>query len=92
MFQNTQSESTPFYCLELNDFATPSFCSFGKKYFGTLPLITSLIDALEADEHFFSGYTELINAFQEYIAGNTEVKHSVSRSEMELSGLQKSLE
>ena len=74
-------ENTRFYCLTLDDYATPSFCSFGKDYFGTLPLIASLIESLEADERYANNHTRLIQAFKEYRNGKTEVTHSVAYRE-----------
>lgn len=78
---NCINENTRFYCLTLDDYATPSFCSFGKDYFGSLPLIASLIESLEADERYANNHTRLIQAFKEYRNGKTEVTHSVAYRE-----------
>lgn len=71
-------EENLFYCLTLDDYATPSFCSFGKDYFGTLQLITSLIDLLETDKKYAENHAQHIQTFKEYCNGNTEVKHGVA--------------
>ncbi len=73
-----------FYCLTLDDYAAPSFCSFGTCYFGTLPLITSLIEGLKANERHATKHANLIHAFTEYCNGNTETKHNVAYQEVPL--------
>ena len=84
MTQIEQFESETLYCLELDDFASPSFCTFGKSYFGTLPLMASLIESLEADERYSKNHSQLIQAFKEYCNGNTEVTHNVAYSDVPL--------
>ena len=72
-----------YYCLELDDYATPSFCTFSKSYFGTLEQIASLINKLD-NEHYRENHSGLINAFKEYLAGNTAVTHNVAYSDVPL--------
>lgn len=73
-----------FYCLTLDDCSAPAFCSFGTWYFGTLPLVASLIEALKADERHAKKYAKLIEAFREYCNGNTEVTLNVAYQEVPL--------
>ncbi len=72
------------YCLTLDDYATPSFCSVGKDYFGDLEQIASLINYLESDKRHAENHAHLIQAFKEYTAGNTEIKHNVAYSDVPL--------
>lgn len=81
---NTEFDESLFYCLTLDDYSAPSFCSFGKDYFGTLPLIASLIESLEADERYAKNHSQLIQAFKEYCNGNTEFTHNVAYRETPL--------
>lgn len=78
------TDEKQFYCLTLDDYAVPSFCSFEAWYFGTLPLITSLIEELKADEKYSKNHAHLIEAFREYCNGNTKVTHNVAYQEMPL--------
>lgn len=73
-----------FYCLTLDDYATPSFCSFETCYFGTLPLIAALVEALKADEKHSKNHAHLIHAFTEYCNGNAEATHNVAYQEVPL--------
>ena len=72
------------YCLNLDDYSAPSFTSFGKAYYGTLPEIRAFINALAGDERLKDRYEKLITAFREYEAGNLEVKHNVAYQEIPL--------
>ena len=72
------SNDESFYCLVLADYAAPSFCSFGKKYFGSLELIEHLIHSIKVDRRYADDYKQLINTFEEYMAGNISVTHNVA--------------
>lgn len=72
------SNDESFYCLVLDDYAAPSFCSFGKNYFGSLELIEHLIHSIKVDRRYADDYKQLINTFKEYMAGNVDVKHNVA--------------
>lgn len=78
MRQNAQFKILPFYRLILDDYAKPSFCSWDKSYFGSLKHIENLIHAVEADERINESFSQLVQAFKEYISGNTKVKHNVA--------------
>ena len=80
---NTERKSL-FYCLTLDDYSCPSFCTFEKYYFGSIPQIASLIGSLEADENTNDSLTRLIQAFKEYCNGNTEVTYEVAYKEIPL--------
>ena len=67
-----------YYCLRLDDYSAPSFCSFGKAYYGTLVHLRSFINRLEEDEKTRESHSELIAAFRKYEAGDTEVTHTVA--------------
>ena len=73
-----------YYCLTLDDYSAPSFTSFGKAYYGTLPQIKAFIEGLEADEKQRESKAALIAAFREYEAGNHEVTHPVAYQKIPL--------
>ena len=77
-------EENLFYCLTLDDYSVPAFCSFGKDYFGDLEQIALLINYLESDERHAENQAQLIQAFKEYCRGNKEVTHNVAYKEMPL--------
>lgn len=79
-----ENEKTQFYCLTLDDYATPSFCSFEKYYFGSIPMIESLVNIIEADKRWVDNHSQFIQAFKEYCNGNTGVTHNVAYKEMSL--------
>ena len=66
-----------YYALSLDDYATPSFCSCSKHYFGTLNEISDFMLEL-------SDMLETKLAFKEYIAGNKNAKHTVAYNETQL--------
>lgn len=49
-----------YYRIELDDYAAPSFTSFGKSYFGTFDDVRSFISALENDPEDGKNYAELM--------------------------------
>lgn len=81
---NTEFKINPFYCLSLEDYSTPSFCSFEKKYFGDIAQIASLINFLKSDKRHSDNQTQLIQAFKEYLSGNTEIAHNVTYKNVQL--------
>lgn len=59
----------PYYELSLDDYSSPSFCSFAKPFYGRLSDIQSLIDALASDNQ--KGiHDELIAAFAAFQKGD----------------------
>lgn len=71
-----------YYCLELNDCSAPSFCSFGKDYFGTMEEIRLFINAL--DKRSRDSHRELVAAFRAYEAGQKNVTHHAAFQEVPL--------
>lgn len=71
-------ETDAIYCLMLDDYSKPAFCSFDKCYFGDISMIASLVDDLKEDEQCAEYHVQLIKAFKEYRAGNTAVTHNVA--------------
>lgn len=59
-----ENENSQFYCLSLDDYSAPSFCSFDKHYFGNISMISSLIYSLEANERYAKNFSQLISAFK----------------------------
>lgn len=81
-FQASRTDDTQYYRLELDDYSTASFCSFGKYYFGTLEEIRAFINAV--DEKCKGCHRELVSAFRAYEAGQTEVTHHAAFQEVPL--------
>ena len=61
------------YHIELDDYSTPAFVSFGKNYYGTMEDIEEFITKFKDDEN-----DELVKAFQEYKDGNRDVEITVA--------------
>lgn len=61
------------YHIELDDYSTPAFVSFGKNYYGTMEDIEEFISKFKDDEN-----GELVKAFQEYKDGNRDVEITVA--------------
>ena len=40
----------PFFCIHLPDYSKPAFCTFTKRYFGTMKEINSFLDSLMIEE------------------------------------------
>lgn len=70
-----------YFCLKLEDFSAPSFCSFSKCYYGTLDDVRKLICALESKEKTKHDMEDLIHAFQSYEQGNHAVMFNVAYQE-----------
>ena len=70
-----------YYRLTLDDYATPSFVSFTKDYFGTLSDIESFICALKDDKHAQT-YKQLSSALDAYKNGENNVAHTVAYNEV----------
>ena len=67
-----------YFCLTLDDYSAPSFTSFGKAYYGTLPQIRSFISSLEKDPKLCKSKAALIKAFHEYEEGKLDATHPVA--------------
>lgn len=70
-----------YYRLTLDDYATPSFVSFTKDYFGTLSDIESFICALKDDKDE-QIYKQLSSALAAYKNGENNVVHTVAYDEV----------
>lgn len=75
-----------YYSITLEDFATVSFVSGRKDYFGTLPELEKFINALKADlkksdELFF---TQTVSAFEKFKNGNENASHYAGNGEVRL--------
>lgn len=64
--------------IELDDYAKPSFVSFGKSYFGTMADIEEFINKFDEDDD------ELVKAFEEYKNGNTDAEITVAYNKRKL--------
>lgn len=73
-----------YFRLELDDYAMPSFTSFGKYYFGTLEDIATFIQAYEKREETRDRPSELVSGFHAYMAGDHSVKHNVAYHQVPL--------
>ena len=73
-----------FYRLVLDEYASPSFCTLRKGYYGSLNDIKGLVDALDADQHYREHHLELINAFRAYVSGDHTITYRVAYSELPL--------
>lgn len=67
-----------YYKLVLDDYATPSFISWYKDFFGTLDEISELMEALKADSRTRESHQQTIDAFESFLNGNTEAEHMVA--------------
>lgn len=76
--------NSQYYRLELDDGSTPSFTSFGKFYYGTMSEIKAFIHALETADYIGDHSKDLIQAFRDYLQGDTDVTHSVAYREVPL--------
>lgn len=67
-----------YYQITLDDYATPSYISWTKDYFGTLREIKVLIDALRRDNRLFDSHRDTVEAFDAFCRGDTEAEHTVA--------------
>lgn len=73
-----------YYRIELDDYAAPSFTSFGKSYFGTFDDVRSFISALENDPEDGKNYAELISAFHVFEQGDPSAMIHVAYNKVPL--------
>ena len=73
-----------YYKLVLDDYATPSFISWYKDFFGTLDEISELIEALKTDRRTRESHQQTIDAFESFLNGNTEAEHIVAYNRQRL--------
>ncbi len=67
-----------FYCLLLDDYSAPSFCSFSKPYYGTLGHLNSFFQAIKADAETAKFHMDMLAAYEQYLEGNKAVCHNVA--------------
>ena len=61
------------YHIELDDYATPAFVTFGKDYYRTMADVEEFISKFKDDEE----RQDLVKAFEEYKQGNSDIEISV---------------
>ena len=61
------------YHIELDDYATPAFVTFGKDYYGTMADVEEFISKFKDDDE----RQDLVKAFEEYKQGNSDIEISV---------------
>jgi len=66
--------SNNYYILQLDDPATPGFCSFNKMYVGTEDTIKLVANKLEEKKY----YPETVEAIRSYFSGNHSAVHNVA--------------
>jgi len=76
--------SKQLYRLTLDDYSTPGFCSFSTDYIGTLEDIKAFIEALRSDERTAQSQSRLIEAWDNYEAGNHDVTYNAAYQENKL--------
>ncbi len=62
-----------YFRIQLDDPATPGFCSFPKNYFGTLADIQKVVEKMSED----GVYQDTAKAFQQFCGGDTTATHTV---------------
>lgn len=73
-----------YYSVTLEDYATVSFASGTKDYFGTLPEIEKFMNALKADSADDESLARTIGAFEEFKNGNAKAVHYAAYNETQL--------
>ncbi len=62
-----------YYAMQLEDPATPSFCSFAKDYFGTLQDFQDVMAEMKKAD----AYADTVNAFEQFMQGDLKAEHTV---------------
>lgn len=62
-----------YYTMQLDDPATPSFCSFAKYYFGTLKDFQAVVAEMKKT----SAYADTVQAFERFVLGDSKAEHTV---------------
>lgn len=73
-----------YYSITLEDFATVSFVSGSKDYFGTLPEIEKFINALKADHSDEMFFVCTVSAFESFKNGNENASHYAGNGEVRM--------
>lgn len=77
-------ENEQYYSVALEDFATVSFVSGTKPYFGTLPEIEKFINSLKADRSDEPFFMYTVSAFESFKNGNENASHYAGNGEVRL--------
>lgn len=72
--------SEKYYIFQLDDPATPGFCSFNKLYVGTEADLMHVANNLEKENH----YPETVAALRSYFNGNRDATHRIAYSTMKI--------
>ncbi len=67
-------DKTKLYAMILDEYAMASFCSFTKRYYGTLEDIRGFAEACERTNN----NADIAKAFKEYIAGNKDAQYNAA--------------
>lgn len=82
-FLNMENEQ--YYAIELDDYATVSFMSGTKPYFGTLPEIERFINALKEEcNDDNESFKRTVAAFEEFKNGNSKATHYAAFNDVRL--------
>lgn len=73
-----------FYEITLEDYGKPAYCSFDKKYAGTMDMLLDFFCALEKIEDPGAYVSGLMDAFQRYRQGHHDASAFVAQSEHRL--------
>lgn len=71
-----------YYRLLLDDYSAASFTSFSKDYYGTLEQVSSLFEAMKADEEVADRQKYILGIYDRYIAGESAISHKVAYREV----------
>lgn len=67
-----------YFMLTLDEYAAASFTSFSKPYFGTAEQIDAFFQAIREDKETASSLEYLLEIYDRYKAGETNIKHVVA--------------
>ena len=71
-----------YYRLLLDDYSAASFTSFDKEYYGTLEQINAFFEEMKSDEEIAKRQKYVIDIYEQYLAGNKKISHSVAYREV----------
>ena len=71
-----------YFMLTLDEYATASFTSFPKLYFGTAEQIDTFFQAIGKDEDRTVGLDDLLNTYARYQSGESDIEHIVAHQKV----------
>lgn len=77
-------DNNQYYAVALEDFASASFVSGYKDYFGTMPEIEKFFEALKADRAGEEFFDQTIMAFERFKNGEENTVHYAGDGEVRL--------